>query len=103
MNGDDKQGYVDLLRRTAGLTANQRVIVLTYAMLPADRGGAVVKTAQDLAELLGLSPTVFSRIRRQLIEGGWLEESDRLGHIRYYRLTSKATGEQVVIPLRRAT
>ncbi|MEU6381081.1 hypothetical protein [Streptomyces sp. NPDC046909] len=26
-----------------------------------------------LAELVGMSPTVFSRTRRQVVEAGWLE------------------------------
>ncbi|MCF3137213.1 MULTISPECIES: helix-turn-helix domain-containing protein [Streptomyces] len=92
-----------LLTHTAGLPANQRLILTLYAAHPTDRAGTVSKTAAELAEVLGMSPTVFSRTRRQLVEAGWLEESERLGHIRYYRLSPKATGEEVVVPLRRAT
>ncbi|GHB57725.1 hypothetical protein GCM10010377_55970 [Streptomyces viridiviolaceus] len=43
------------------------------------------------------------RTRRQVVEAGWLEESERLAHISYYRLSAKSTGEDVVVPLRRAT
>lgn len=50
-----------------------------------------------------ISPKVFSRTRRQVIEAGWLEESERLAHIHYYRLSPKATGENVVVEFRRAT
>lgn len=72
-------------------------------MHPADRAGAVIETGAKLAELVGMSPTVFSRTRRQVVEAGWLEESERLAHISYYRLSAKCTGEDVVVPLRRAT
>jgi DNA-binding MarR family transcriptional regulator len=92
-----------LLEHTAGLPANQRLILMLYAAHPTDRAGTVSKTAAELADVLGMSPTVFSRTRRQIVESGWLEESERLGHIRYYRLSPKATGEEVVVPLRRAT
>lgn len=68
-----------------------------------DRAGAVVETGANLAQLVGMSPTVFSRTRRQFVDAGWLEESERLAHISYYRLSQKSTGEQVVVPLRRAT
>jgi DNA-binding MarR family transcriptional regulator len=101
--GNEKEQHLALLRRTAGLSPNQRLIVLLYAMVPTDRAGAVCKTGQELSDLVGLTPTMFSRIRRQLVEAGWLEESGHFAHIKYYRLTSKATGEQIVVPLRRAT
>ncbi len=91
MSGKDKK-YMELLQKTAGLTANQRLIVMLYALLAPERDGTVRKTAAQLAALLNLSPTVFSRLRRQMITDGWLEEGDKLGHIRYYRLSPKATG-----------
>ncbi|MEU3796000.1 replication initiation protein, RepL2 [Streptomyces fructofermentans] len=103
MNDDDKLRTLSLLQRTVGLTANQRLVVMLYACHPTDRSGAVLETALELAKLVGLSPTVFSRTRRQVIEAGWLEESERLAHIRYYRLSPKATGENVVVEFRRAT
>ncbi|MCX3061356.1 cyclic nucleotide-binding domain-containing protein [Streptomyces beihaiensis] len=103
MNNDDKRRLLDVLHRTAGMTANQRLIVMLYAMHPTDRAGAVIETATDLAKLVGMSPTVFSRTRRQVIEAGWLEETERLAHISYYRLSAKSTGEDTVVPLRRAT
>lgn len=99
--GVDRQQYQELLQRTTGLTANQRLIVLTYAHLPTDRTGTVQRTASELAQLLGLSPTVFSRLRKQLIANEWLEQSGRLGSIRYYRLAPRVTGRDVVVPLRR--
>ncbi|MFE0766149.1 replication initiation protein, RepL2 [Streptomyces smyrnaeus] len=85
------------------MTANQRLVVLLYAVHPTDRAGTVVETAAELAKLVGLSPTVFSRTRRQVIEAGWLEESERLAHIRYYRLKPEALGDNVVVEMRRAT
>ncbi|MEU5282147.1 replication initiation protein, RepL2 [Streptomyces asoensis] len=75
---------------------------MLYAMHPTDRAGAVIETGAKLAELVGLSPTVFSCTRRQVVEAGWLEETERLPHISYYRLSPKSTGEVVVVLLRRA-
>nr|WTA00827.1 replication initiation protein, RepL2 [Streptomyces sp. NBC_00857] len=103
MNNDDKRKLLDILHRTVGMTANQRLIVMLYAMHPTDRGGAVIETGANLAKSVGMAPTVFSRTRRQVVEAGWLEESERLAHISYYRLSAKTTGEDVVVPLRRAT
>ncbi|MEU9314999.1 replication initiation protein, RepL2 [Streptomyces sp. NPDC048295] len=97
MNNDDKQELLDVLHRTAGMTANQRLVVMLYAMHPTDRAGAVIETGANLAKLVGMSPTVFSRTRRQVIEAG------RLAHISNYRLSAKSAGEDVVVPLRRAT
>jgi hypothetical protein len=102
----DTQKHLALLLSTAGcgLTANQRLILMAYSMLTTERSGVVLKTGAELAKLLDLDPTVFSRLRRGLIREGWLEESGSpLGNIRYYRLSEKATGDQVVVPLRRAT
>lgn len=84
------------------MTGNQRLVVMLYALHPTDRSGTVVETAADLAKLVGLSPTVFSRTRRQIVDTGWLEETQRIGHIRYYRLSAEASGESVVLELRRA-
>jgi hypothetical protein len=103
VSSDDKHRLLDVLHRTAGMTANQRLVVMLYAMHPTDRAGAVIETGAKLAELVGMSPTVFSRTRRQVVEAGWLEESERLAHISYYRLSAKCTGQDVVVPLRRAT
>lgn len=103
MNHHERHTMLQLLQQTSGLTANQRLIVMLYAMHPTDRAGAVIETAANLAHLVGMSPTVFSRTRRQVIDAGWLEESDRLAHIRYYRLTPKATGQKTVVTLRQAT
>jgi DNA-binding MarR family transcriptional regulator len=102
----DKQDFVRFLQTTADRTATERLILLTYVTLSSDeRGGIVNKTGVELAKLLNLAPTVFSRLRRQLVEDGYLEESPqhRLGNIRYYRLTAKVSrgSGTVVIPLRR--
>ncbi|MGW1374473.1 replication initiation protein, RepL2 [Streptomyces sp. NPDC002446] len=103
MSSDDKQKNLELLEKTAGMTANQRLVVMLYALHPTDRSGAVLTTAAELAKLVGMAPTVFSRTRKQVIEAGWLEETEKIGHIKYYRLDPKRMGENVVIPLRRAT
>lgn len=103
ISSDDKHKNLDLLEKTVGMTANQRLVVMLYALHPTDRSGAVLETAANLAKLVGMAPPVFSRTRKQVIEAGWLEESERIGHIRYYRLDPKRLGESVVVPLRRAT
>jgi hypothetical protein len=100
---DDKQKNLELLEKTAGMSANQRLVVMLYALHPTDRSGAVLETAANLAKLVGMAPPVFSRTRKQVIEAGWLEETERIGHIKYYRLDPKRMGENVVVPLRRAT
>ncbi|MFF3920242.1 replication initiation protein, RepL2 [Streptomyces sp. NPDC001393] len=103
MSSDDKQKNLKLLEKTAGMSANQRLVVMLYALHPTDRSGAVLETAANLAKLVGMAPPVFSRTRKQVIEAGWLEETERIGHIKYYRLDPKRMGENVVVPLRRAT
>jgi hypothetical protein len=103
ISSDDKQKNLELLEKTAGMTANQRLVVMLYALHPTDRSGAVLETAANLAQLVGMAPPVFSRTRKQVIEAGWLEETERIGHIKYYRLDPRRMGENVVVPLRRAT
>lgn len=100
---DDKRKNLELLEKTAGMTANQRLVVMLYALHPTDRSGAILETAANLAKLVGMAPPVFSRTRKQVIEAGWLEETERIGHIKYYRLDPKRMGQNVVVPLRRAT
>ncbi|MFD7679582.1 hypothetical protein [Streptomyces sp. NPDC060187] len=41
--------------------------------------------------------------RKLVIEAGWLEQTEKLGHIKYFRLDPRRLGENVVGPLRRAT
>jgi hypothetical protein len=50
-----------------------------------------------------MAPPVFSRTRKQVIALGWLEETEKIGHIKYYRIVPGRLGERVVVPLRRAT
>ncbi|MER6539672.1 replication initiation protein, RepL2 [Streptomyces sp900105755] len=103
MSNDDKHENLRLLETTAGMSANQRLVVMLYALHPTDRSGAVLETAANLAKLVGMAAPVFSRTRKQVIEAGWLEETERIGHIKYYRLEPKRLGQNVVVPLRRAT
>ncbi|MEZ0069934.1 DNA-binding MarR family transcriptional regulator [Streptacidiphilus sp. MAP12-20] len=91
-----------LLRRTGELTPTQRLVVMLYALSATDRGGVVRETGRDLASQLNMTPTVFSRMRKQLVFLGWLEESEKFAHIAYFRLSPRALGEQVVVPMRRA-
>ncbi|MER5601978.1 replication initiation protein, RepL2 [Streptomyces sp. NPDC002265] len=103
MSNADKRENLRLLEKTAGMSANQRLVVMLYALHPTDRSGAVLETAANLAKLVGMAAPVFSRTRKQVIEAGWLEETERIGHIKYYRLEPKRLGQSVVVPLRRAT
>ncbi|WP_037599622.1 helix-turn-helix domain-containing protein [Streptacidiphilus rugosus] len=98
----EKNEYRALLCRTSDLTPAQRLVIMLYALSHSDRGGVVRETGQALAEQLGMTPTVFSRIRKQLVQAGWLEESEKFAHITYFRLSPQALGEQTVVPMRRA-
>ncbi|HWU11007.1 replication initiation protein, RepL2 [Streptomyces sp. NPDC006692] len=92
----------EVLRRTKGLKPNQRLIMQLYAVMPKEFTGAVKQTATSLAGELGMTPTLFSRVRGQLAKEGWLEEVDRISNSPIFRLGEKATGERTVIPLRSA-
>lgn len=103
ISSDARRKNLELLKKTAGMTANQRLVVMLYALHPTDRSGAVLETAANLSKLVGMAPPVFSRTRKQVIEAGWLEETERIGHIKYYRLDPHRLDENVVVPLRHAT
>lgn len=101
MNADKelRRELVEILGRSAELHPVQRCVVMGYALL-SPPSGTVRKTGEEMAELLGMTAPGFSRTRRELVQLGWLEETDRAGNIRYYRLTEKGTGRQVVVQLR---
>ncbi|MGG7568997.1 hypothetical protein [Streptomyces sirii] len=42
----------------------------------------------------------FSRARRELVADGWLEYTHHEGQVKFFRLGEKATGREVVVPLR---
>ncbi|MFD8782579.1 hypothetical protein [Kitasatospora sp. NPDC059599] len=91
-----------LIGCTKDLTANQRLLLVHYAALPAGKTGTQ-QTGQALAAEMGWAPTFFSRIRKELVEAGWLEEYDRFNNIRYYRPTDQALGRRPkVVRLRHA-
>ncbi|MEU6587647.1 hypothetical protein ABZ923_00120 [Streptomyces sp. NPDC046881] len=56
MSSDDKKKNLELLEETAGMTANQRLVVMLYGLHPTDRSGAVLETAANLAKLVGMAP-----------------------------------------------
>ncbi len=90
-----------MLKRTADLPPNQRVVVLLYAASRQnERTGAVMATGQDLAAEIDMNPSLFSRLRLALTRSGWLEKVSDSSP--YYRLTPKADGDNNVLPLRRA-
>ncbi|MER6563298.1 replication initiation protein, RepL2 [Streptomyces sp. NPDC001027] len=105
ITADDTQTLArEVLRRSEALSPNQRLVLQLYAIMPKEPGGAVRKTARALAEdELGWKPTLFSRVRGQLIEDGWLEYVDKLSNSPIYRLGERATGQRTVIPLRSRT
>ncbi|MGC0407600.1 replication initiation protein, RepL2 [Streptomyces sp. SAI-163] len=102
-SSEDKQQNLELLEKAVGMTTAQRSVVMLYALHPDHRSGAVLETALNLAKRVGMAPPVFSRTRQQIIEVGWLKETGRLGHIKYLRPDPRRMGENVAIPLRRAT
>ncbi|MFH8797671.1 replication initiation protein, RepL2 [Streptomyces sp. NPDC017941] len=105
MNIECREEVVYLLKRTSELPPLQRIVILLYASKDQTDTGTVPETAAAMAEELGMLPQLFTRVRRQLIDGGWLEEDAamRIGKVKYYRLTPKATGgTSNVIPLRSA-
>ncbi|MEV1048746.1 hypothetical protein [Streptomyces sp. NPDC049916] len=68
---------------------------MTYAVL---RG--LERTDADLADMMGVPAPHFSRARRELVGGGWLEHTHSEGQVKFYRLGEMATGRQVVTQLR---
>ncbi|MDV9190948.1 replication initiation protein, RepL2 [Streptomyces sp. SR27] len=106
MNIECREEIIELLHRTSDLPPLQRILVLAYAAADQDDTGTVLETGIKIAEDIGMSAQLFSRVRRELISSGWLEEDapSRIGNVRYYRLTEKATGDEPsnVIALRSA-
>ncbi|MGW2255183.1 replication initiation protein, RepL2 [Kitasatospora sp. NPDC001660] len=90
---DTRDDVRALIGRTKDLSPNQRLLLSFYATLPAGKTGTQ-QTGQALAEEMGWAPTFFSRVRKELVETGWLEEYDRFNNIRYYRLTNQALGRR---------
>ena len=102
MNGGERERALEVLTRSRGLTTAQRLVVMTYALSKVNRAGTVECTAKDLAEVAGMTPTQFSRIRNQLVEVGWLEQSGQFAHIKHFRLAQLAFGGSTVVQMRRA-
>ncbi|MFC9297072.1 replication initiation protein, RepL2 [Streptomyces sp. NPDC057011] len=102
MNTSDARAEVQrVLRETGDLPPLQRLLLVLYAVSDTDEIGTVHATGAELAAEASMSPQLLSRVRRELISGGWLEESgERLGNMRFYRRTDKTTGRQTVTPLR---
>ncbi|MFD8631961.1 replication initiation protein, RepL2 [Streptomyces sp. NPDC059533] len=102
MSTEDARAEVRrILRETGGLPPLQRLLLVQYAVSDTDEIGTVHATGAEPAAEAAMSPQLFSRVRRELISGGWLEESgERLGNMRFYRRTDRTTGRQTVTPLR---
>ncbi|MFE0645024.1 hypothetical protein ACFW2Y_25940 [Streptomyces sp. NPDC058877] len=92
-----------LQQRISGLPHLKQNVLMVYAI----HGGLehpVEKTGAELAELTGCPAPHFSRARRELEKDGWLEYTHAEGQVKFFRLGEKATGQQIVVPLRqRAT
>ncbi|WP_329572877.1 replication initiation protein, RepL2 [Kitasatospora sp. NBC_01266] len=87
-----------LMSVTSSLPPNQRIVVLLYATHEQDPGsGAVPVDAKELAGEINMDPSLFSRLRGQLVTAGWME---KIEDTVYYRLTSKAGGDDNVVPMR---
>jgi DNA-binding MarR family transcriptional regulator len=88
-NADD---VIYLLRRTGEglgskrLSPNQRLVVILYASSEQTADGTVVIRATELAATVGMTASVLSRTRKELVELGWLEESGSVGRVKLYRL-----------------
>jgi hypothetical protein len=101
---DSNEEHRALMRRAKELAPAPRLLLSLYMLMPKDRTtGAVRVTAKELADEIGWKESVFSRTRKVLVDGGWLEEADKYGNVRVYRLTDKALGvRSTVVPLRPA-
>lgn len=88
-NADD---VIYLLRKTGEglgskrLSPNQRLVVLLYGSSTQTADGTVVIRATELAATVGMTASVLSRTRKELVELGWLEESGSVGRVKLYRL-----------------
>ncbi|MGA5823862.1 replication initiation protein, RepL2 [Kitasatospora sp. NPDC094028] len=92
--GSRSMSFGELLRRTHNLTANQRLLVVLYNDPElVGRNGVIEQSAKDLAGIVGWSPTMFSRIRQQLVDAGWLEQSGGRAQVKFFRLTPTAHGQ----------
>ncbi|MFE1776386.1 MarR family transcriptional regulator [Streptomyces sp. NPDC059008] len=88
-----------LQERMSELPHLKQNVVMTYAIL----GGlehSVEHTAAELARRIGVPAPHFSRARRELVADGWLEYTHHEGQVKFFRLGEKATGREVVVPLR---
>ncbi|MGW3458314.1 replication initiation protein, RepL2 [Streptomyces olivaceoviridis] len=92
MNIESREEIRDLLKLTKELPSLQRLVVILYASMDQDDTGTVTVTGLNLAAEAGMTPQLFSRVRRELVASGWLEENPvlRIGNVRFYRLTEKA-------------
>ncbi|MFF3624871.1 hypothetical protein [Streptomyces sp. NPDC002467] len=87
--------------RISGLSHLKQNLLMTYAIF----GGmehSVEVTAAELAEIVGVPASHFSRSRRELELEGWMEFTHKQGQVKFFRLGAKATGRRVIVPLRRA-
>ncbi|MGV9267473.1 replication initiation protein, RepL2 [Kitasatospora sp. NPDC003701] len=80
-----------VIGRSKDLGPNQRLLLAFYGTLPPGEEGTQ-QTAQALAAEIGWAPTFFSRVRRDLVREGLLDEYHKFNNIKYYRLSSKALG-----------
>ncbi|MCD9145919.1 hypothetical protein [Streptomyces albireticuli] len=99
---DHRDLVLDLLRSTGDLPPLQRLVLIQYSLTDQDETGTVRRSSKELAAEVQMSPQLHSRVRRALIEAGWLEENEaaRIGNVRYYRLARR--GPSNVVPLRSA-
>ncbi|MFJ4679253.1 replication initiation protein, RepL2 [Kitasatospora sp. NPDC088783] len=99
MQIESRHDVVKIMKRVSGLAPNLRQIVMLYASLDQDPStGAVPIDAKEIAAEINMDPSLFSRLRGQLVERGWME---KIEDTVYYRLTSLADSPDNVLPLRR--
>ncbi|MGW7415802.1 hypothetical protein [Streptomyces sp. NPDC054863] len=68
--------------------------VLMYFATAVPVGHPVRSTATEIGRLVGLSTTSASRSIGRLVENEWLQLSYTAAGLRFYRLGTRATGEQ---------
>ncbi|MHA6756957.1 replication initiation protein, RepL2 [Streptacidiphilus sp. PAMC 29251] len=99
---DTLQDVRALMGRAKDLPPNQRLLLAFYATLPSGKEGTE-QTGAALAKEMGWQPTVFSRVRTELVEAGWLDEYGRFNNVRYYQPSDMAMGRRSkVVQMRRA-
>jgi hypothetical protein len=94
----DKGDLLALMKRANELSPQEKNMVLLYAVMGDDHG-YVEETATCMAEQMGIAVTTFSKMRKGLVEKGWLVMAKKAANIRYFCLSDEAYGLRTVVRL----